>query len=154
MALQAFKQSNWRKILQSWILPSVAPTFRTTIPKHTVSRIISVIQLAESMVIEEQMESHGKDVGELGQSKDVSSFYYSTHEDRQGLFSFATTKVINRWTTFPLPSLEQWQEASKTDPDISHLIDRIKSRRPVILASLLCRRYYQIWAKGLFRSRG
>ena len=33
--------------------------FRTTIPKHTVSRIISVIQLAEVRAIEEQMERHG-----------------------------------------------------------------------------------------------
>ena len=52
-ALKALKFSDRQK----------ADLFRTTIPKHTVSRIISVIQLVESMVIEEQMESHGKDVG-------------------------------------------------------------------------------------------
>ena len=108
------------------------------------------MQLAESKAIEEQMESHGRDIGELGQSKDVTSFYYSAQEDRHGFFTFATTKVINRWTTFPLPSIAQWQEALKIDPDVSHLIDRIKSRRPVVLASLVCRRYYPIWAKGLF----
>ena len=51
-----------------------ADLFQTTIPKHTVSRIISVIQLAEVRAIEDQMERHGRDIGELGQSKDVSSF--------------------------------------------------------------------------------
>ena len=34
MALQTFKQSNWRKILQSWILPSVAPTLKKVIALH------------------------------------------------------------------------------------------------------------------------
>ena len=42
-----------------------------------------------------------------------------------------------------------WQEASKIDPDISHLIDRIKSNFPVVLASLVCKRYYMVWSKGL-----
>ena len=64
-----------------------ADLFRTTIPKHTVSRIILVIQLAEIRAIEEQMESHGRDIGELGQSKDVSSFYYSAQDDCPGLFT-------------------------------------------------------------------
>ena len=42
------------------------------------------------------------------------------------------------------------QEASKMDPDIDHVIDRIKSKRKVVLASLINKRYYTLWTKGQF----
>ena len=124
--------------------------FQDTIPKQSVSRIISVLQMAETDALQHEMETHGKAIGECAVPSDTSCYFYSRREEGQAPFSFATTKVINRWTTFPLPSLEQWQEASKTDPDISHVIEHIKTKRKVILASLLNKRYYLLWSKGQF----
>ena len=63
-------------------------------------------------------------------------------------FSYALLKVINWWTTFLLPTVEQWQESSWIDADVSYLIDRIKTKRKVVLASLICKRCYSAWTKG------
>jgi hypothetical protein len=121
---------------------------RDTVPVQSVSRIISVIQMAEVAAVENAFVAHGQAVGELSHPVDPSCFFYSRSTDDQALFSFATSKVINRWTTFPLPNLQQWQEASKVDPDISYVIDRIKTRRKVVSASLINKRYYLLWSRG------
>ena len=125
-----------------------ATSFRETVPKHSVVRIISVLQMAELAALERVNETHGKSVGELGQTEDAMCNYYSAVDVEGAPFSYATLKVIKRWTTYPLPALEQWQEASSVDADISYLIDRIKTKRKVVLASLICKRYYAVWAKG------
>ena len=44
--------------------------FLSTIPKHSLTRIISVIQVAEQAAKEQELESHGRAVGELGQKRD------------------------------------------------------------------------------------
>ena len=113
-------------------------------------RIISVIQMAEQAATEEKMVSHGQAIGELGAKGDATSCFYSPQDQENGAFSFATDRVINRWTTFPLPTVQQWQEASRTDPDVAYIINRIKTRRRVVLQTLVCRRYYLFWARGQF----
>ena len=97
--------------------------FCDTIPKHLVKRIITTIQLAEQQASEEAMVEHGERIGELEGKADANCLFYSNREEGQAPFSYTTTRVINRWTTFPLPSKEQWQEASKMDTDIGYLID-------------------------------
>ena len=124
--------------------------FRNTIPKQSVARIISVLQMAETAATEAKYMDHGSNLGELDNQANPSCYFYSDQEEGQAPISFATAKVINRWTTFPLPTLEQWQEASKEDPDIAHVMDRVSKNRPVILTSLICRRYYLVWSKGQF----
>ena len=107
-------------------------------PKQSVIRVISVIQMAEQAVTDNEMEEHGRLIGELGNKKEASTFFYSAHEEGYAIFSFATNQVINRWTTFPLPSLQQWQEASVVDPDVAYLIECIKAKKRVVLQRLIC----------------
>ena len=101
--------------------------FRDTIPKQSVARIISVLQMTETAATEAKYLDHGSTVGELDHEADLYCYFYSDQEEGQAPLSFATAKVINRWTTFPFPMQEQWQEASKADPDIAHVIDHISS---------------------------
>ena len=120
--------------------------FRDTIPQQSVTRIISVLQIAETVATHAKYQDHRIAMGEMDNAAYASCYFYSNQEEDQAPFSFATARVINRWTTFPFPTLEQWQEASKTDPDIAHVMDHITTKRPVILTSLICQRYYLIWS--------
>ena len=120
----------------------------TTIPAQSVSRIISVIQTAEYVTRDKELEAHGRDIGELGQRGDPKCHYYSLKNQGEAPFSYATDRVINRWTTFPLPTKEEWKEAIKADEDVAYLVDCIRNKKKVVLNKLRCRRYYQDWAKG------
>ena len=120
-----------------------AALFRDTIPKQLVIRIISVIQMVEHAALERANEMHGKNVGELDHSADGSCHYHLVTDSKGAPFSYALLKVINWWTTFLLPTVEQWQESSWIDADVSYLIDRIKTKRKVVLASLICKRVMQ-----------
>ena len=125
--------------------------FRDTIPKHALCRIMSVIQLAENKAMEIELEQYGKDIGEPGGSVDLRSYYYSARETGQARFSCATNRVINRWTTCPLPTRTEWQDASSQDPDVAYLIECIKTNKKVVLVKLTCKKYYLLWAKGQFQ---
>ena len=97
--------------------------FQTATPKHSVAHIVSVLQVAELARKQSEMECHGRDAGELCQQKDPTTHHHSAREEGEAIFSCATAKIINRWTTFPLPTLKEWQEASANDSDIACLID-------------------------------
>ena len=43
-------------------------------PKQSVIRVISVIQMAEQAVTDNEMEEHGRLIGELGNKKEASTF--------------------------------------------------------------------------------
>ena len=97
-----------------------AALFWDTVPKHSLVCIISVLQMAETAALELQLEEHGSSIGEQGASRDPACCHYSRVEEGEAPFSFATSRVINRWTTFPLPSLKEWQEQSLADSDVAH----------------------------------
>ena len=69
--------------------------FSTTIPLHSVRRIITGLQLAERSVVEAANSRHGRDIGELGSQRDVLSCHYSPVNSAEAPFSFATSKIIN-----------------------------------------------------------
>jgi hypothetical protein len=83
-------------------------------PKHTIKRVISVVQLAEMQAADHRMLALAKDAGEapVSDSSVVPSFYCAPQQEEEAPFCFATSQVINRWTTIPCPTLEEWKDES------------------------------------------
>jgi hypothetical protein len=118
-----------------------------TIPKHTLQRVMSVLQMAEEDAKEEEM---GWIVDEVERNPSFLSYYCNSDTDGPvGMvpFAYATAKVINRWTTFPMPTLKEWQEQTKADPDLCYIVSRMEQGKPISLPALHDRRYYKEWAK-------
>jgi hypothetical protein len=53
-----------------------------------------------------------QDAGEapVSNSSIVPSFYCAPQQEEEAPFCFATSQVINRWTTIPCPTLEEWKD--------------------------------------------
>jgi hypothetical protein len=121
-----------------------------SMPKHSIKRVISVVQLAEILAADNQMMALAKDAGEapVSDSSMVPSFYCAPRQEEEAPFCFATSQVINRWTTIPCPPLEEWKDESSKDPDVAYLIERIAGKKSVALAKLSAKEYYQVWAKN------
>jgi hypothetical protein len=79
-----------------------------------------------------------KEAGEtpVTDSSVVPSFYCAPRQSEEAPFCFATSQVINRWTTIPCPTLEEWKDESSKDPDVAYLIERISGKKLVALAKL------------------
>jgi hypothetical protein len=119
-------------------------------PKHSIKRVISVVQLAEIQAADNRMLALAKEAGEtpVADSTVVPSFYCAPRQAEEAPFCFATSQVINRWTTIPCPTFEEWKDESSKDPDIAYLIERISGKKLVALAKLSAKEYYRVWAKN------
>jgi hypothetical protein len=78
----------------------------------------------------------------------VPSFYCAHRQAEEAPFCFTTSQVINRWTTIPCPTIEEWKDESSKDPDVAYLIKRISGKKLVALAKLSAKEYYRVWAKN------
>jgi hypothetical protein len=57
--------------------------------------------------------------------------------------------IINKWTTIPMPTDQEWKQALLDDADTKHGINSIKKGEPVVPDRLLHRSYYRFWEIGL-----
>jgi hypothetical protein len=69
-------------------------------------------------------------------------------DERIARHSQALTRVINRWTTIPIPSNEDWKAATAADPDTKYLYDALDNGRRLNYGKLNNKRYYKEWADG------
>jgi hypothetical protein len=71
--------------------------------------VISVVQLAEIQAADNRMLALAKEAGETPVMDEsvVPSFYCAPRQAEEAPFCFATSQVINRWTTIPCPTLEE-----------------------------------------------
>jgi hypothetical protein len=69
-------------------------------PKLTIKRVISVVQLAEIQAADNRMLALAKEGGKTPviDSSVVPSFYCAPRQVDEAPFCFATSQVINRWT--------------------------------------------------------
>ena len=51
-----------------------------------------------------------------------------------------TQKVINRWTTLPLPTTDAWIQATEQDPDLRLLKRALKEKTVPLKAALTCKK--------------
>jgi Integrase zinc binding domain len=119
-------------------------------PKYTIKRVILVVQLAEIQAADNRMLALAKEAGEalVTDSSVVPSFYCAPRQADEAPFCFATSQVINRWTTIPCPTIEEWKDESSKDPDVAYLIERISGKKLVALAKLSAKEYYRVCAKN------
>jgi Integrase zinc binding domain len=119
-------------------------------PKQTIQRVISVLQMAELKAADDSISELAVEAGKVP-STDVNvvpSFYCSPRCKSEAPFCFATSQVINRWTTIPCPTIDEWKDESSKDPDVSYLMERIEAKKTVALAKLSNKEYYRVWAKN------
>jgi hypothetical protein len=57
-------------------------------------------------------------------------------------------KVINRWTTLPEPTEEDWRYAVATDHDLSRIKLTLEQNQQLLKAALHEKRYFGEWTKG------
>jgi hypothetical protein len=60
----------------------------------------------------------------------------------------ALSRVINRWTTIPMPSENDWKEATQADPDTRYICETIDNGNRLNYGILVNKRYYKEWAEG------
>ena len=58
------------------------------------------------------------------------------------------TRVVNRWTTLPEPTLEQWKTATESDHDLKLIMTALKNDKPLNKAELRDKRWYNEWKEG------
>jgi len=65
-------------------------------------------------------------------------------------FSSFTARVLNRWTTIPIPTDETWREEFRLDPDTAYMIQQIVNEHKVKYATLSegNKSYFKQWTEG------
>jgi hypothetical protein len=56
-------------------------------------------------------------------------------------------RVINRWTTLPEPTSDDWRNAVATDHDLARVKAALETDTPLVKASLHEKKYYNEWSK-------
>jgi Integrase zinc binding domain len=66
------------------------------------------------------------------------------------LFSSFTARVLNRWTTIPIPTDDTWREEFASDPDMAYMMQQIAREHKVKYAALLegNKSYFKQWTDG------
>lgn len=57
---------------------------------------------------------------------------------------------INRWTTYPTPSRQQWQAAQQEDPDLHQMAEALRSHKELPKGKLDDKRWYKGWEEDLY----
>jgi hypothetical protein len=60
----------------------------------------------------------------------------------------ALSRVINRWTTIPMPSEKDWRDATKEDPDTNYIYETLDNGNRLNYRQLENKRYYKEWTDG------
>jgi hypothetical protein len=58
------------------------------------------------------------------------------------------TRVINRWTTLPEPTREDWVNATATDHDLTRISAALATGDPLSKAALHDKTYHKEWSNG------
>jgi hypothetical protein len=58
------------------------------------------------------------------------------------------SRVINRWTTIPMPSEKDWRDATKEDPNTNYIYETLDNGNRLNYGRLENKRYYKEWTDG------
>jgi hypothetical protein len=109
----------------------------------------------ETNDIEEgQKELNINSINQLTHTETDDNEEVRTHEDEEGTdkqmvrHRQALSRVINRWTTIPMPSENDWKEATNADPDTKYIYETIINGNRLNYGRLDNKRYYEECAEG------
>jgi hypothetical protein len=102
---------------------------RTT-PRQTWERIVTTLH---SLELENMTQQQADSKGE---------------EDKDTAQRTMIAKVINRWTTIPAPTEEDWRNAVATDHDLSRIKLTLEQNTQLLKAGLHEKRYFSEWTNG------
>ena len=107
---------------------------RYTTPKQVCQAVLSSLITAEQRAADEF----------------TSQVHQDSEQDKdpQARGRALMTKEVNRWTTIPTPTQDEWNQALQDDPDTRLLITTLKTGLPLDKAKLLNKRYYDEYIKG------
>jgi hypothetical protein len=103
--------------------PDTYDRLRTTTPQHKWERILTTLHSLEM-------------------TKQEAGNTEKTEEKRT-----MVARVINRWTTLPEPTKEDWVSATETDHDFKRITTTLSTGTPLLKASLHEKKYYDEWTK-------
>jgi hypothetical protein len=111
---------------------------RETVPTHSLASLLSSLYIAEQAALDQQtLETFPEDSS-------------NTYCGEEGIAKYRTllTRVINHWTTLPVPTDLEWKEATLTDPDTNKVLKAIENGAPLNHGLLSHKGYYTEWAQG------
>ena len=115
---------------------------RDTVPASTLAQIFAHIHSAETTANDaEDDEQHDTEdnTGE-GLKNDSYGKVIRAHT--------LLTKVINRWTTYPVPTKEHWRAATAADEDLKLALSALTQGTRLSQVNLHDKEYFHEWTKG------
>ena len=100
-------------------------------PRQSVQAVAAELFLADNRAHDSAIEEREID--------------YGTWLDTLPQISVVTAYELNRWTTIPLPTQQQWKEETLVDHDLAILLQALRLTQILDKAALLDKRYHQEW---------
>ena len=71
-----------------------------------------------------------------------------TRKEKEEKIAAMSKNNINTWTIFPLPTIEEWQQAGEKDTDICLVIQALENDHIVDKALLVKKEFHKEWKNG------
>jgi hypothetical protein len=110
-----------------------------TAPRHTWEPLLATLFLTETQIAEDNVEA-------LWTSDDKQP--QPTRSDDLDRTRTLVARVINRWTTLPVPTEETWQVATQNDPDLRLVLQALQHETELARATLVKKQYHTEWKEG------
>jgi hypothetical protein len=123
------EEHTWQRVYQR---------LRHTTPRQTWERILATLWATELATQEEHPFE------EAAQQSGITRGNNDGAEEATTMVA----RVINRWTTLPEPTKEQWQDTTETDHDLKRIKTALETNQPLEKAPLHDKKYFDDWTKG------
>jgi hypothetical protein len=111
--------------------------------RHTFEPLFSFLYAAETARAEAKIEAQWEEEYEKGTSDDTRAAY---GDPERGICLL--NRVINRWTTLPVPTEETWRAATAADPDLKYIMASLENQTDLQRAPLTNKKYHDEWREG------
>jgi hypothetical protein len=124
------KEHNWKQVFKR---------LTDTVPRHTWEPLFASLFITETQLAEEAVEElWAKDENQPEPTKNDAI-------DRTRTLM---ARVINRWTTLPVPTEDVWQVATQKDGDLKLVAEALKDETELDRAKLGKKQYHTEWKEG------
>jgi hypothetical protein len=114
-----------------------------TAPRHTFDPLIPALYAAETTNAEKQIETQWQE----NYGKENTDTTRATYGDPERGICLLN-RVIDRWTTLPVPTKEMWQAATTADQDLSLVLTSLQNETALQRAPLTKKKYHDEWKDG------
>jgi hypothetical protein len=118
-----------------------------TAPRHILEPLIACLWTAETQESEQRLEQQWSETNDQEDIDEIQRFEqgtYGTAERSKCLL----TRIVNRWTTLPIPTTQTWKEATNQDPDLTLIKAALEANHDLSKSRLDNKAYHKEWTEG------